>query len=141
MKLIGTNDSEISKYPFDYFSILHLICGIFGYICVFPIIHLFISESTALFLTHLIVILGGIFWEIVENSILIDMKMGKERDFIVNSQLDVIIVFLGAILGCYLYKLPMLLTVFVIGGLFVFFTVAKILTKVKFWKKKMAKKT
>lgn len=125
-------------YLLDYFSILHLICGIFGYILTYFLLRMFFvnifSELESLFITYLIVILGGIFWEIVENTFLIEIKIFKERDYVINSQMDVLLVFFGGILGCYLYPFPML-TVFIIGGLFVVFVIAKIFTKIKFWRK------
>ena len=138
MKIVGTNDSEISIYLLDYFSILHFICGIFGYIITYFLLSVFFidmfSGFESLFLTYIIVLLGGIFWEIAENTFLIEIKIFRERDYVINSQMDVLLVFSGGILGCYLYSFPML-TVFIIGGLFLFFIVAKIFTKIKFWKK------
>ena len=141
IKLIGTNDSEISKYPLDCYSILHFIYGTFAYLLVFPLINLFIVDwLTTLFGTYLLIMLSGIFWEIIENSILIDMKVFKERDYIINSQTDVVLVFLGGIFGCYIYNLPKLLTVFIIGGMVILFVLAKIFTKIKFKNRKTVQK-
>lgn len=140
MKLIGTTEKEISKYAFDYYSILHLISGIISYFIGFWLLNIFFAEILAILICYICLFIGGIIWEIAENSILISMKVFEKRDFIINSQADVLLVFLGGVIGCITYNWIWIAKIILIGGLFIAFTLGKIFTKIKFWKNPKKKK-
>ena len=93
MKIFGTTKKTISKYALDYFSILHIVSGIIFSFIGFWFFDMFMSEILAILLTYIFLFIGGIIWEISENSFLIDMKVFEERDFIINSQVDILLVF------------------------------------------------
>ena len=128
MKLFGTKRNEISLYPLDCFSFLHIISGIIFYLIGFWLFSIFMLGILAIFLTYICLFLGGIVWEIAENTILIDAKMFEQYDTPLNSQVDVLLVFLGGIIGCYCYILNWMFTIILIGSLFVAFIVSKVLT-------------
>lgn len=129
MKIIGTSFKEVNKYPIDYCSILHFIGGIFGYFVSYFLISMFLPSLTTCFLSLIVVINSGIFWEIVENTWLRAMKINKRQDNVINSQFDVVWVFLGGILGAFMYNWDVIITVIIIGLLFLAYGVGFLGTK------------
>lgn len=139
MKIFGTTEKEISIYFLDAYSILHFITGFICYFVGFWLLSIFFTEITAILLCYICLFIGGIVWELVENTLLIDMKVFKHKDTPINSQVDVLLVFFGGVVGCYTYNLHWITNIILIGLLFVMFTVCNILTKIKFWKRKSPK--
>ena len=132
MKIIGTSKEEINKYFLDYCSILHFICGILSYIIVYTIVSILFTEPANIFLSIIIMLLGSIIWELVENTALIDMKINERQDNVINSLGDSLSVFFGSIIAYFLYILSLLITFFVVGLLFLIYVGCEILTRIIF---------
>ena len=131
-KIIGTSVDEVDKYLFDCFSISHLICGIILYYISFWLFMFFMYSLSAIFLSYICALVGGLVWEFAENTSLVDMKRNKRQDSPINSLMDVVLVFLGSIIGAYTYNLWPKLWVFnimLLSALFVVYGVARILTE------------
>lgn len=129
MHIIGKTSEEVDKYLFDYCSILHLIFGILGYVIINSILLLFLIELASCLISCIIVILSSVFWELIENSVLIEIKINKRTDNVINSQGDTLSVFLGSIIGCLAYLTSLIIVIFIMGALFVLYVLAMILTR------------
>lgn len=124
MKIIGKTSVEVDKYLFDYCSILHFIFGIFGYVIYYTLFTSFIVST-------LLVVLSSVFWELIENTILVDMKVNNRRDDVINSQGDTLSVFIGSLIGGLIYPISLIVVLFTMGALLVFYIIAMIFTRKK----------
>lgn len=104
----ATLQSEISQSMFDFFSFGHIAMGI----VVFSILTLISTLRNLVDPQHFIIknshwiafligtIIFGIFWEIVENTLLLDwgLKYHNRPDSIINAISDVILVGVGGLI-------------------------------------------
>ena len=93
---------------------------------------------SAILLSYICSLVGGLIWEFFENICIIDMKANKRQDSPINALTDVVLVFLGSIVGCYTYELWELCWMFnviLITGLLVLYKVARLFTEKKIFKK------
>ena len=95
---------------------------------------------SAMFLSYLVAIVGGLIWEFIENINLVDMKRNKRQDSPINSLTDVILVFFGALIGCFTYNTDWISKIILIGSLVLAYFIARILTEKNIFKKKSTKK-
>lgn len=131
-KIIGTCIADVDRYPFDCFSISHLVSGIISYYISFFLFCFFMDELSAVFLSYVVALVGGLAWEFIENINLVDMKRNKRADSPVNSLMDVLLVFFGSIIGVYTYGFwasNWIVNVIILGALFVLYGIARILTE------------
>ena len=130
MKIFGTKLTEVDLYPLDFFSISHFVSGIIAYyISFFLFVEIFkMIPLSAILLSYVCAFVGGLIWEFFENIFIIDMKENKRQDSPINSLMDVVLVFLGSIVGCYTYELDWIFKILLISGLFIAFMISKILT-------------
>lgn len=128
VKLVGTRPSQISLYAIDYCSVLHFIAGIFGYIIIFGVAKLILPEFPSCLIGIIGLLLGSIFWELIENSVLIPIKYDKVKDDVINSQMDTFCVFLGGLAGVFIYNLSLTMMVIIISCHFGIFLLLKFLT-------------
>lgn len=72
-------------------------------------------------------------WEFIENINLVDMKRNKRADSPVNSLMDVLLVFFGAIIGACTYDLWYtnwwIVNVIILGASFILYGVGRIITE------------
>lgn len=127
-------------YPLDLCSISHFISGIIAYFISFWLFtNIFnIIPFSAILLSYICSLVGGLIWEFFENIFIIDMKKNKRQDSPINSLTDVVLVFLGSIVGCYTYylwELCWIFNVILIAGLLVLYKVARLFTEKKIFKK------
>lgn len=90
------------------------------------------NSLLAILLSYLCCLVGGLIWEFFENICIVDMKKNKREDSPVNSLMDVLLVFLGAIIGCCtfdLWKIHWIFYIVLIGGLLVLYSIARIFTE------------
>ena len=128
-KIIGTSVEEIDRYPLDCFTINHLTSGLIGYFIAFWLFSFFLGSLSAVLLSYLAVILGGLIWEFVENIKLLDMKRNMRADSPINSLTDVLLVFIGGIIGCYCYITDWMFKIILIGLLVLAYAIARIYTE------------
>ena len=128
-KLIATSVADIDTLPLDCFSISHFNGGIIAYYIGFWILQFFFIGTTACLVALLSTFIGSIFWEIVENTILVDMKRNKRSDSAVNTQADTVLVFLGGMVGFTTYYTHWIVKIVLIGSLFLAYIIARILTE------------
>jgi len=97
------------------------------------------DEFSSILLTYLCVLVGGLIWEFFENICVVDMKKNKRQDSPINAITDILLVFLGGIVGCCTYKLWEICWIFniiLLGGLLVSYGIARLFTEKNFWRKK-----
>ena len=128
MKIIGTKKEDVNNYPIDYASVLHLTTGILCYVISFFVLKTFLTELTSCLIAIIATLLISIFWEYMENTILLEIKVNKRQDNILNSQADTMFMFLGSIIGWLIADRGTLIIISVIGGLCVIYMIAMILT-------------
>ena len=122
----------MDRYPLDVYSIAHLIAGVITYYIGFFLFLFYIDPLSAIFLSYICALVGGLVWEFIENINLVDMKRNKRADSPVNSLMDVLLVFLGAILGAYTYDLwdtNWIFNIILLGALFAFYGAGRIITE------------
>ena len=141
MKIIGTKVEEVDQYLLDCFSFSHLNGGIIAYYISFWILNLFMNSLPALLITYIVIFLGSIIWELIENMPLVEMKRNHRPDMVVNSQTDTLLVFLGGIIGCYTNYTNWIIKIIIIGSLFLAYTITRILTELKSKKQNSSKMT
>ena len=132
MKFIGKTNEEMCLYALDYHSILHFTAGIFGYMGGFMFFNLFFSELSSCLLAYLTILLISLIWEFVENIVFVSIKPNGQQDNVLNSIADTALVFLGGIVGLFLIDKGIIITVSVVGVLFVLYVVCKVITE-KSW--------
>ena len=130
MKIFGTKLTEVDLYPLDFFSISHFVSGIIAYYISFWLFYEIFNMNSlsAILLSYVCSLVGGLIWEFFENICIIDMKENKRQDSPINSLTDTVFVFLGSIAGCCTYELDWIFKILLIGGLFIAFMISKILT-------------
>lgn len=101
VRFIGSCTEDVSSNCYtDYYSIGHIL---FGYISFLVSIFIwsFLGFGAILELSLVSSIMVGVFWELFENTILVDtrFKFNKKQDCLENSLSDIIFVFIGAIAG------------------------------------------
>ena len=87
--------------------------------------------EAAVFLSYVVALVGGLIWEFMENITLVDMKRNKRADSPVNSLMDVLLVFFGAIIGAFTYDLwaNWIINIILLGSLFVAYGIGRIITE------------
>ena len=131
-KLIGTCVAEVDRYPLDVYSISHLISGIISYYISFFIFLFFMNELSAIFLSYVVALVGGLIWEFLENITFVEVKRNKRQDSPINSLTDVVLVFLGSIVGVYTYNFwynYWMINIVLLASLFTAYGVARIITE------------
>ena len=128
-KFIATSIDEVDTLPLDCFSISHLNAGILTYFICYWLFIFFIEPLSAIFLSYLTATIGGLIWEFVENISLIDMKRNERQDSPINTLVDVLLVFLGSVIGCILYNTDWIFKIILIGSLILVYFIARILTE------------
>ena len=129
-KFIGSCIEDIDRYPLDFCSINHFISGIIAYFIGFWLFYKIfgMNHLSAILLSYVCSLLGGLIWEFFENIFIIDMKKNKRQDSPINSLTDVVLVFLGSILGCYTFELGLMFNTILITGLLVLYGLARLFT-------------
>lgn len=135
-KIIATCVADIDTFPLDCFSISHFNGGIIAYYIAFWILEFFLIPLTACHIASISVMIGSIFWEIIENTILVNMKRNKRCDSAVNTQTDTLLVFLGEMVGLATYNTDWIFKIILIGSLFLAYTTTRILTELNSKKRK-----
>ena len=122
-------------YPFDCFSINHFIGGIISYYIGFFLFSFFMSSLSAVFLSYVCCLVGGLIWEFFENICIIDMKENGQ-DSPVNALMDVLLVFFGSILGAYTYGLwstNWIINIVILSSLLICYGIARIITEKEYF--------
>ena len=128
-KILGTCVRDIDKYALDCFSISHLNAGILGYLISFWLFDFFLLALSAIFLAYLTVILSGLFWEFLENTWLVEAKRNHRPDSPINALTDILLVFLGSVIGCICYNTHWIFKLTLIGSLVLAYGIARIWTE------------
>ena len=136
MKLVGTTQREVGSYLFDYYSVLHVICGTIGFIVSNDIYSMIFPMFSSMLLSFITIFIGSVVWELLENSVFVSLKTNRKKDDVLNSQFDTVCVFLGSIIGCYLDS-NLLLVIYVIGILVVIYITLEIITNANSKKKEV----
>jgi len=99
-KFFAKNKGDISKTAIDFFSFGHLIAGYFLFLTI-DALFLVIFGEFVIFLCFFTIVLCGVFWEIIENTIFFkkNIKFGYRRDSLLNSSMDVIMLTTGGIIA------------------------------------------
>ena len=106
---IGLLEDYVGRSPWDYYSWGHIAFGIGGFSLFSLIITLgeFLVGASPLpwYFVLLFVVIAGIIWEIIENTILwrLGLKYGNRKDTLINAFFDILFVLIGAI-GTWLLK-------------------------------------
>ena len=140
MKIIGTKVEEVDQYLIDCFSISHINGGIITYYINFWILDLFMDSLLALLITFIVIFLGSIIWELIENVPLVNIKRNHRPDMVVNSQADTLFVFLGGIIGCYTIHIDWIFKIILIGSLILAYVITRVITELRTKNQKSSKK-
>lgn len=100
MKLIATNFREVAKRPIDFFSIGHIIFGYVSFLIIYGVLSYLKFPLDCRTWSMFASIIGGIFWEIIENVLLIRIMSSMwGKDSVENSLSDLVFDLIGIIAG------------------------------------------
>jgi hypothetical protein len=106
---VGLLEDYVGRAPWDYYSWGHIAFGIAAFALLSLIINLWelISGPAPIpwFFILFLVVIAGVVWEIIENTILwrLGLKYENRKDTFINAFFDIFFVFIGGI-GTWLLK-------------------------------------